>query len=52
MDLKKYIYTRGENAGADKEFEQGNIYGKVKLGSSHIFWKKGFWWYKVDMARV
>lgn len=52
MDLKKYIYTHGNNAAADQDFEQGVLRGKVKLGNRYIFWRKAFRWYVVDTDLV
>lgn len=45
-------YYKNQDIREDQEFEQADCYGKVKLGSSLIFWKKGFVWYKVKTEDV
>lgn len=51
-EKETYIYHRGENPETDQEYEQAPFYGKVKLGKQHIFWKKGFRKYAVDLEKV
>lgn len=47
-----YRYHKNQDSREDQEFEQAAAYGKVKLGSSLIFWKKGLVWYRVKLEDV
>ncbi len=51
-DQKAYIYTRNEDAALDAQFQNAARYGKVKLGTGVIFWKKGLRWYALPLAQV
>lgn len=51
-DKKAYIYTCGKDAALDAEFQNGTLYGKVKLGPGVIFWKKGLRWYALPLDQV
>lgn len=51
-NLKAYLYTRGQDASLDAEFQNAAAYGKVKLGPSAIFWKKGLRWYSLPLTQV
>ena len=39
MDLKNFMYKKGNDASLDREFELGSRYGKVKLADETVFWK-------------
>lgn len=52
MNLREYTYTLGKDLSVDREFQQGTLYGKVKLGSNHLFWKNGLRWYVLNIAKV
>lgn len=45
-------YKKNQISAVTEEFEQGSLYGKVKLGLDHIFWKKAFSWKYVSMAEI
>lgn len=46
------VYRQGADAGMDQEFRQGAPYGRVKIGQTYIFWKKGLRWYQAEVSRV
>lgn len=52
MTLKKYNYKKVQNQLFDSEFEQALKYGKIKIGSRAVFWKKGFAWYGILLSDV
>ena len=52
MDLKNFMYKRGNDASLDREFELGSRYGKVKLADETVFWKKGLKWYCLPLAEA
>ena len=52
MALDAYRYKKNENESADAQFKQAEPYGKIRLGSSRIFWKRGLSWYAVSMEEV
>lgn len=52
LDQKANIYTRGKDAALDAEFQSGTLYGKVKLASDMIFWKKGLRWFCLPLDQV
>ena len=47
-----YTYKKNQIPAVTEEFEHGSIYGKVKLGLDHIFWKKAFSWKYVSMDEI
>lgn len=51
-DIKDYIYVRGADSAKDSDFSAAKPYGKVRLGSGSIFWKKGMRWYCADFAHA
>ena len=46
------IYKKNQIPEVTQDFEHGSLYGKVKLGSDYIFWKKSFSWKYVDMDEI
>ena len=50
--LKTYSYRKGDSPDIDQEYRQASAYGAIKKGENHIFWKKGFRWYLVDISRI
>ena len=52
VDLKPYIYVKGEDAALDAEFAQTKHYGKVSPGSTRIFWKLGLRRYAFPLEGV
>ena len=46
------MYTKRKNPVLDMDFERAQSYGRVKLGSTAIFWELGFRWYAVPMSRI
>ncbi|MDY3919728.1 MAG: hypothetical protein SOZ59_12155 [Candidatus Limivivens sp.] len=49
---KDWIYRKKENPDLDQEFAQASPYGKVKLGTRFIFWKKGLKWYRTPLEEI
>ena len=52
VNLKPYVYKKGENPGLDAEFKSAQSCGWVKPGQSAIFWKSGLRWYTVALEQV
>ena len=52
MDLKNFMYKRGNDVSLDREFELGSRYGKVKLADETVFWKKGLKWYCLPLTEA
>ena len=52
VNLKPYVYKKGENPGLDAEFKSAQSCGWVKPGQSAIFWKSGLRWYAVALEQV
>ena len=52
VDVKRYVYSKGENPALDADFGAARAYGKVKPGQQHIFWKSGLRWYAVPVAEI
>ena len=52
VNLKPYVYSKGTDAALDAQFESAVSYARIKLGSSHIFWKAGFRWYCIPIGQV
>ncbi len=51
-NIKEYVYRKNTSAALDAEFAAAETHCLVRLGSGHIFWKKGFKWYCADFAQV
>lgn len=52
-NYKQYLYTKG--TAADSDFSVAPAFGKIRVGSSHLFWKSGFRWYSIpltDLRRI
>lgn len=52
-NYKQYLYTKG--TAADSDFSAASAFGKIRVGSSHLFWKSGFRWYSIpltDLRRI
>ena len=52
VNLNQYLYSKGNDAALDTEFEGAAVFGKVRLGRTHIFWRAGFRRYAVALANV
>lgn len=52
VDLKPYLYTKGEDSALDAEFSAAAAYGKVKPGRTSLFWKSGLRWYTIPLTQV
>jgi len=51
-DLKRYRYSPGENPVLDNEFEKAVRYEKIKLGTTHLFWKPLFRWHIIPITQA
>lgn len=51
-NLKSYAYSKGKDAPLDSAFSGGTAYGKVILGTDHLFWKAGLRWFAVPLSSV
>lgn len=52
VNLKSYVYSKGTDTALDTQFESAVSYARLKLGSSHIFWKAGLRWYCIPISQV
>lgn len=52
MNMSTTVYHRKDDPEIDQEFREAPFYGKVKIGSRHIFWKKGLRWMMVEAAKI
>ena len=50
--MKKYLYTREPNTPKEQELKTASVYGKVRIGTKNIFWKKGFQWYTIELDKI
>lgn len=50
--MKQYLYTREPNTPKEQELKNASVYGKVRIGTNYIFWKKGFKWYSVELNKI
>ncbi|MDO4475282.1 MAG: hypothetical protein Q4B59_00665 [Lachnospiraceae bacterium] len=46
------IYKKKTSPDMDREFEAAAVFGKVKIGTEHFFWRKNLRWYYVPAERV
>ncbi|MBO7252827.1 MAG: hypothetical protein J6V25_09420 [Oscillospiraceae bacterium] len=52
INLKDYLYTKNESADLDAQFAAAKKYGKVRLGTSVIFWRAAFKQYVISLDKV
>jgi len=52
VNMKPYVYVKGQNPALDAEFSETAAYGKVKPGKSAVFWKSGLRWYVMPMSDI
>ena len=52
VNLKPYVYKKGENPALDAEFSAGQDYGWVRPGQTAVFWKAGLRWHVVLLTQV
>lgn len=45
-------YRKNQSQALTEEFASSDKYGKVKLGTDHIFWKKGLSWQYVSINEI
>ena len=46
-NYKQYLYTKG--TAADSDFSAAPAFGKIRVGSSHLFWKSVCRWYSIPL---
>lgn len=49
---KEFVYQKGIHEGLDGELAGSVAYGKVRPGTSGIFWKSGFRWHYISLDQV
>ncbi|MGN0352925.1 MAG: hypothetical protein ACI4ES_14835 [Roseburia sp.] len=47
-----YSYQKNKSPEITKDFEQADLYGKVRLGSDNLFWKKKLSWKYVPLDEI
>lgn len=52
INLKPYVYKKGENPALDADFSQAESYGLVKPGRTAVFWRTGLRWHVVSLDQV
>lgn len=50
--MREWLYQRNKQPTMDEEFFGASSFGKVKLGTDYIFWKKEFRWYFLELSNV
>lgn len=50
--MEMSVYQKNKDPEITKDFEQADLYGKVKLGWNHIFWKKRLSWQYVSLNEI
>lgn len=51
-NYKPYVYKKGIDPAMDADFVAAQEFGKVRPGSSHLFWKSGLRWYSIPMDGI
>ena len=46
------LYKKDHSAELDLEFQNAEIFGKIKVGTEHIFWKKIVRWYYIPVSEL
>lgn len=52
INLKDYLYTKGTDADLDAQFAAAQKFGKVRLGSTVLFWRAAFKQYAISLDTV
>lgn len=52
VNLKEYVYSKGNDPALDAQFAAASAYARVKLGQTHLFWKAGLRWYCIPIDRA
>lgn len=50
--MPAFSYQKSANPALDAEFQTAPRFGKVKVGPTHIFWKKLLQWEALDRSEV
>ena len=48
----QYLYVKGNDPALDAAFSAAPAYGKVRPGSTGIFWKSGLRWYFIPTGSI
>lgn len=51
-NYKPYVYKKGIDPAMDADFVAAQEFGKVRPGSSYLFWKSGLRWYSIPMDGI
>lgn len=51
-NLKRYIYTKGNDPALDVQFDGAKAYSKVKPGQTHLFWRSGLRRYAMPLQDI
>lgn len=52
VNLKPYLYTKGTDQNLDHEYSSASKFGKVRLGTDHIFWRANLKQYVISLTEV
>lgn len=52
VNLKEYVYTKGSDPTLDAQLAAATAYGKIRPGTTALFWKAGLRWYCIPFANV
>ena len=52
VNLKPYVYKKGENPELDAQFKEARDYGLARPAQTAIFWKAGLRWHVVSLEQV
>lgn len=51
-NLKPYLFTKGADGEADREFAAARKYGHLRLGQTSLFWRAGLRWHRIPLSGV
>lgn len=52
INLKDYLYTKGRDPELDAQFAAAQKFGKIRLGSTVLFWRAAFKQYVIPLENV
>ncbi|MGM9585219.1 MAG: hypothetical protein ACI3V1_06700 [Faecousia sp.] len=52
VNLKPYVYKKGENPALDEEFSGAEDYGQIRPGKTAVFWRSALRWHVVSLSEV
>lgn len=52
IDVKQFLYAKGSDKTLDAQLSAAPAFGKVRPGSTVLFWKNGFRWYHIPYSQL